>query len=708
MSKKITVIVEKPSVAHKFAQIFDNIKSQKVGAVTYYIAKEGDKDIYIFPAAGHLYTLTADGNKKDYPQFDVHWDPLFEVNKSADFSKKYLDTIKKYGGNADEYINACDYDVEGSVIGTNILTLGLGAAPMNIKRMKYSTLTKDELKKAFKNLEDFDRKMTESGIVRHIVDWYFGINVSRALMDALAEQRKKDKKTMFTTLSAGRVQTPTLSILVKREKEIAEFVPQPYWQIKLTLDGFSSPFMYEKSKIEDKAEAEKIVNSCKDKFATIANIKTTETHLKPPTPFNLTDLQMEAHRVFGFTPSTTQQIAQELYTAAYISYPRTSSQKLPVSLGLRNIIKKIAHQKEYSPLCSKLLSKSDLKPNEGKKEDLAHPAIYPTGEIPKNLTINQRKLYDLIVKRFLATFGEPAIRESTKITAQIEKYKFLLTFHRTKKQGWIELYLPYSNLKEDKQERLVKQGELIAVKDINLEEKQTEPPKRYSQASLVKELEKRGLGTKATRAQIVKTLYERGYVENASQIHVTKLGMAVEKILEKYVPLLIDEKMTADLQQKMEDIQINKITDAEVLEEAKQEVIEAIRDFSLHKSEIGKELKNQLYEARKEATVFGKCKCGSDLVLKHSRYGYFIGCTNYPSCKRTISLPKGALIQKTDKVCEKCGSPMVLVIRKGKRPYNICLNPECETHQAARERYEKYKKEQEKKDEAKVSNSSKN
>jgi len=689
-SQKITIIVEKPSVAQQFAKIFDNIKPQKSGAVTYYKAKQDNEEILIFPAAGHLYTLTANGNKT-FPQFNVRWAPLSEVSKGAEFSEKFLKTIIKYGGNADIYINACDYDIEGSVIGNNILIQGLGAAPMNIKRMKYSTLTKGELTKAFQNLENFDRKMTESGVVRHIVDWYYGINVSRSLMDALAEQRKADPKTMYTTLSAGRVQTPALAILVKREKEIIAFIPQFYWQVKLLLDGFSLFFMYEEDKIWDKAEAKKIIDACKGKFATIASIEKKEKDLLSPTPFNLTDLQMEAYGVFGFVPSQTQQIAQELYIATYISYPRTSSQKLPATLGLRNVIQQIALQNEYNSLCAKLLAMPDLKPNEGKKEDLAHPAIYPTGEFPKSLTTDQKKLYDLIVKRFLATFGEPAIRESTKIVAQIEDYKFLLTLLRTKKQGWLELYMPYSNLKEDTQVVSVEKGELVTVKDINLEEKQTEPPKRYSQASFVKELEKKGLGTKATRAEIVRTLYNRKYIENTSQIGVTKLGIVVEKVLEEYIPTLIDENMTADLQQKLEDIQINKISDAEVLEASKVHITNAIRDFSLHKLDIGKELKSQLYEARQEATNFGKCKCSGDLVLKRSRFGQFVGCSNYPNCKQTSSLPKSALIQKTEKLCEKCGFPAVTVVRKGKRPFTMCLNSECETRVAFREKYKEYK-----------------
>ncbi|PKM92319.1 MAG: hypothetical protein CVU81_01125 [Euryarchaeota archaeon HGW-Euryarchaeota-1] len=298
----------------------------------------------------------------------------------------------------------------------------------------------------------------------------------------------------------------------------------------------------------------------------------------------------------------------------------------------------------------------------------------------------------MIVKRFLSTFGKPAIRESAKAVAQIENYKFSLTLYYTKKQGWLELYEPYSNIKEDKEHITFENGELVVVREAILEEKQTEPPKRYSQASLVKELEKKGLGTKATRAEIVKTLYSRKYVENPSQIHATKLGIAVEKVLEAHIPMLIDEAMTAELQQKLEDIQLDKISDAELLEAAKLYIAKAIREFSLHKSEVGKELKDQLYEARQEATTFGKCKCGGDLVLKQSKFGQFVGCSKYPECKHTSSLPQHALIQKSDKLCEKCGSPVVNVIQKGKRPFTRCLNFDCETRVQLRAKYEEYKK----------------
>ncbi|GIU69948.1 MAG: hypothetical protein KatS3mg002_1184 [Candidatus Woesearchaeota archaeon] len=229
-------------------------------------------------------------------------------------------------------------------------------------------------------------------------------------------------------------------------------------------------------------------------------------------------------------------IAQDLYSSGYISYPRTSSQKLP-NINFRKVIEQLS---KYDISAKDLLKKQALKPSEGKKTDPAHPAIYPTGIIPK-LSEKNAKIYDLIVKRFLACFGDDAKRETITIYIDIESEIFITKGTRTKIAGWHELYKPYVQL-EEKELPKCKNNDLFIIKEVIKHDKQTQPPKRYTPASIIKELEKRNLGTKATRASIIDSLYERNYIKNES-IEATELGMQTVETLEKFAPEILDEKI---------------------------------------------------------------------------------------------------------------------------------------------------------------------
>ena len=229
------IICEKPKSAEKIAKALSSKAKKNVfnKKVKYWTLERDGKDITVLSAVGHLYSLTPD-NPKDKVYFDLHWAPLFEIDKKyKNYTKDYVRAIKKYAKDADSYIHACDYDIEGTLIGYHALKYGCGEdALKKSSRMKFSTLTKKDIVEAYENRIPIDRHQVDSGVARHILDFYFGVNISKALMKSVSAAKKR-----FLKLSAGRVQTPTLSILVDREKEIKKFVPEPYWLIKALLDG---------------------------------------------------------------------------------------------------------------------------------------------------------------------------------------------------------------------------------------------------------------------------------------------------------------------------------------------------------------------------------------------------------------------------------------------------------------------------------------
>src|SRR3972149_3321581 len=340
LRKYTLIITEKPDAASRIASALDaDAKAEKKveSSVPYYVAKRSE-DIVVVPALGHLYTVAGEKRgKKDYPVFNFRWVPRYLAERGASGIRTWLKVISKLAENADKFIDACDYDVEGSIIGYSILKYACGSKEKTAQRMKYSTLTKEELEKSFAEpLPHLDFALIEAGLTRHEVEWLYGINLSRALMMAA-----KNYSGKYATLSTGRVQGPTLKFLETRERSIKCFVPTPYWSIKAKVKIGGSIFEaeYEKKTIEVKAEAEAIIDSCKSKDGEVEKIEVQEFRQMPPLPFDLGSLQSEAYRLFKYTPMRTSIIAQHLYLDALISYPRTSSQKLPPAIGYEAIIK---------------------------------------------------------------------------------------------------------------------------------------------------------------------------------------------------------------------------------------------------------------------------------------------------------------------------------------------------------------------------------
>jgi len=673
------IISEKPAAAQKIAMALAEGEPSKENykGAPYYLVKKDGREIVVGCAVGHLFGLAEKEKTKgmQYPVFDIEWTPSFEVGKDSGFSKKYYDALKFLAKSADTITVATDYDVEGEVIGLNIVRYLCNRN--DARRMKFSTLTKPDLVSAYAQAsKTLDWGQAEAGETRHFLDYYYGINISRALMHAIKSAG------LFKILSTGRVQGPALKIIVDKEKEIAAFKPVPFWQIELNCEAEKEEFSawHTTGQFWSKQQADDVMKKIKGaKQAVVASTAKREFSHKAPVPFDLTTLQTEAYRCFGINPKITLDLAQGLYTGGFISYPRTSSQQLPVAIGYSRIISDLGRQEKYSALAKQLLKKKQLKPAEGSKTDPAHPAIYPTGIAPDPLEPRQAKIYDLIVKRFFSTFGEDAMRETVSAQLEVKQELFVAQGTRTIRQGWYESYAPYVKLSEVQLPKMEK-GDSVKIKKSTMHSKETAPPKRYSPASLIKELEQRGLGTKSTRAEIIDTLYRRNYATGEA-IAATELGIQTISVLEKYTPEIIDDAMTRHFEDDMELIRERKKKKDEVLEEAREILVKILGKFRKKEKEIGLGLIETLKKTEIAMTTVGKCPACKDgtLLIKRGKFGRFIACDKYPECKTTFKLPASGFINISKNVCKECSYPMIKIIRKGKKPQELCINLGCPT-----------------------------
>ena len=675
-----TVMVgEKPNVASKLAQALGNYSVEENHGVKNYIVETDDEKIIIAPAVGHIFNLEQTSEGWDYPVFEVDWAPTFETSDSADYMKKYYRNLRDQCEKADEYINACDYDLEGSVIGERVIKELGTTDESRIRRMKFSTLTPSDLEEAFNNIQEFDKGMTEAGLTRHILDFYYGINVSRALMQAVRENDR------YKTLSTGRVQGPALNFLAEKEREIQDFDPDTYWEIFLHNPEFRAKFHDDgDERIWEEEVSQGIFTEVKgEKETKVANIDINDYTHKPPVPFNLTGLQKEASSQFNINPKTTQSIAQDLYEDSLISYPRTESQKLPPKIGYKNILNKLKNQENYTEKAEKVLKKDkndNLYTKQGKKEDDAHPAIYPTGQNPGNLSKQERKVYDLIVKRFFAVFGKPAKRQTLTMTLETNGYTFDAKSKVTKKRNWFNLYDPYVKVEEAELPEL-DEGETLPVDEFELAEKETKPPRRFSQTSIVSELEKRNLGTKATRAQVVDRLYDREFIRN-DPIEVTDLGLTIAETLKEYSPEIVSEELTREFEERMESIKNQEESKEEALERARDELGETLRQFKEQEKEIGAELVRAIDKYRDQKRKLGPCDaedCDGTLQIIRTDNGRFVGCTEYDDCENTYPLPNNGEVTSQNEICDECGTPKIHVSRKSGNNYDMCIDPDCPT-----------------------------
>jgi DNA topoisomerase-1 len=675
------IITEKPDAAKRIALALDSSgkpERKMQNGVPYYEVNRDGK-IVVVPAFGHLYTVFASARGK-YPVFDYEWVPMYKAKRKDSRTRVWLQSIERLAEEASMFIDACDYDIEGSIIGYCILKYACKGREQTAKRMKYSTLTKEELEKAYAEpLPHLDFALIAAGLARHEVDWLYGVNLSRALTVAA-----KKASGRYEPLSTGRVQGPTLRFLEAREKSIQTFVPTPYWTLSTKVKLKSKMFWaeHERQAFKVREEADAALAACKGKSGLVAAVKAEKQKVPPPPPFDLGSLQFEAYRVFGFTPMRTASLAQRLYLEALISYPRTSSQKLPPTIGYQTILKSLSKASYFAGLTCELLTRKRLKPREGTKTDPAHPAIYPTGKLSNKLTKAEANLWSLVVSRFLAVFAEAAVQETTKVTLNIGEEQFLLGGKRLLKKGWIQFYQPFVAL-EDELLPPVQEGDVVTVERVALKEKSTKPPSRYNSISLLRKMEESNIGTKATRAGIIQTLYDRKYIQG-EKIAVTQLGCKVVDVLGTFCPSVVSVEFTRRLEEQMARVQGGQETKEEILREVVEALKPVLAGLKEHEEAVGKQLSNAVQETKLEELVSACPTCGDGklLVIHSKKTGKrFVGCTNFfkNTCKTAFPLPQRGAVKLSGKTCRTCRSPVVLVWMSGKRPWTLCLNPKCQT-----------------------------
>lgn len=646
--RRIAVVAEKPKAAEKIALALGSPVKCSVGGIPVWLVRHDGSWVVVAPSAGHLYGPHS--KSRGYPVFDLEWAPLWEFEEGSKHLYKFYVALKKVLPGAILYVNACDYDIEGSVIGYMII-LNLGDI-RRAKRMKFSSLSPVELRRAFSRLEPLDVEMVEAGMARHELDWLWGVNVSRALMDAV--RRVSGRRVI---LSAGRVQSPTLVEAVRRWREYNLHVPEPKFTVWVEAEWRGGGFKLSLASPQpvSRREAEEIVREVKASgVLVVADSRSERVKVRPPPAFNLGDLQSEASRLYGYSPSKTQQLAEDLYLDALISYPRTNSQKLPPTIDYRSIIKSLTTSYLHGALASRLLRETRglLKPVQGVKDDPAHPAIHPTGQVPpRNLDRDHARIYDLVVRRFLAAFaGDALVAKNTVVAVDLRGRRFKAVGTTVVVEGWYHYY-PYLKPKEDFVPAPPR-GSRLRVVAAGFRTYYTSPQARLSKIDLLKWMERVNIGTEGTRARIIETLFKRGYLESrGGRVAVTDLGEAVATIIENLFPDLATPELTRKFEEMLEEIRFRRRSKAEVVEDAKRTVGALIDSFKERLSLVGERLALTLGYAKPEVTC---TVCGR---YADSEVGGYSLCARHAEALRRLA-------EKAPVIASKLGVDPDEVVRR--------------------------------------------
>ncbi len=666
---KRLVISEKSNAAARVATILSDggAKRKSVrGVQVFNFERDGD-EFFVVGLRGHIIEL-------DYPPEFNDWskvDPkdLVKANPAKRVTAlNILHTLSELAMECDEVIIATDFDREGELIGLETVSL-LEKPPRSVRRVRFSALTKFEIEGAFKQLTDPDHRLAESAETRQVIDLAWGAVLTRFISLASGQMGNN-------FLSVGRVQSPTLTLIVDRHKEITEFVPEPYWTVVARLekgqeffgDHLANPF-------KDEAKADAVRKRADCGKGKVMGMERKEKDEYPPAPFNTTTMLSEANKL-GLSPSLAMKVAEDLYTAGYISYPRTDNTVYPRSLGLRNILEKLK-KSDLGKEAAEILAQETIRPSRGRVETTDHPPIYPTeAATKKELKGAKWTLYELVVRRFLATLAPSARSESARCDLELGGEPFRAEGYRILSPGWRKYY-PYWRVSEVLLPEL-RTGDMVDIKEVRNDRKETRPPSRYSQGSLLQEMERLGLGTKSTRHDIIQKLYDRKYV-NGNDLVPTLSGLAVVNALEKHAKIVTESRMTAQLEKDMDLIANGESSLVEVVQESQAMLLDIVEVMTKERQAIGDEIRSALQEQR----FIGTCpKCGKDLRIVRSRKGSeFIGCSGYPDCDVTYPKPGGALVQPSEEKCETCGLPKVKVIRRGSPVKLQCIDPDCQSNQ---------------------------
>jgi len=662
------IITEKANAARRISTILSDGKSHSTtsgGVTVISFEKDGD-DYSVISLRGHIIEL-------DYPKEYNDWgaikpaDLVYTQQIKTVRVKSILNSIKEMAGNSDEIIIATDYDREGELIGMETVK-AVNADMSKVRRAKFSALTKGEVENAFSNLTDPDSKLADAAEARQIVDLSWGAVLTRLISLSSGQVGNN-------FMSVGRVQSPTLKLLVDRHEEIENFVPVPYWNIMGKFGMLAFKGEHQSNPFWEKEAADAVLDKVKQsKTGTIEEYSSETKDEYRPAPFDTTMMQVEANKI-GIPPTTAMKLAEDLYTGGYISYPRTENTEYPKSLNMRSVLEKLK-ESDFKDEVNEILAQEKIYPSKGKRSTTDHPPIYPTaGATSDKMKGDKWKLYELIVRRFLATVGPNAKAEITKCVIDVEGEKFTSNGYVLKEQGWKKYYKKYLTTTEVKLP-VMKEGDVVDIRSMSIMDAETKPPYRYNQGSLIQEMDRLQLGTKSTRHDIIGKLFSRNYVQGNYMVP-TPSGIALTKSLEKHGGGITEPDMTAKLESDMLSISEGKRTLDSVVSESQDMLHDVAVKISDESDEIGKEIKEALHSQQ----FIGVCpSCGNNMTVKRSKNGNFIGCDGYPDCKRAYPMPRGALVQTTDEACPVCGLPQLRLIRKGNPPSMQCIDPKCNSN----------------------------
>jgi len=667
---KRLVITEKSNAARRISTILSDgsYKTEKAGNTPVLRFQSGEDEYAVIGLRGHIIEL-------DYPEAFNDWrsvppeDLVYAPQEKVVKAKGILDTIRQEAEESDEVIIATDYDREGELIGLETVRLA-GVPREKTRRARFSALTKSEVESAFQNLSLPDERLADAAEARQVIDLAWGAVLTRMVSLSSGQLGRN-------FLSVGRVQSPTLKLLVDRHQEIENFVPQPFWEINAEFGQESFPGQHVQNPFWSKDNADAVLTKVQETpNGTVTRYTVEEKEEFRPAPFDTTQLQVEANRI-GISPSLAMKLAEDLYTAGYISYPRTENTVYPRSLNLRNILERLK-ESDFAKEAGEILSQERISPSRGRRSTTDHPPIYPTSAASSaKMKGDKWKLYELIVRRFLATLAPPAVAQVTECEVDVNGEMFLSQGYRILKPGW-RRYYPYSKVNEKVLPSL-QEGEQVAVRSIEQLQLETKPPYRYNQGYLIQEMDRLGLGTKSTRHDIIGKLYSRNYVQGNSLIP-TPSGIALTSSLAKHGGNITEPSMTSTLEADMEKISLGERTLDAVVKESQQMLEKVAATMREHDEQIGEEIRTAL----KEQQHIGVCAaCGQDLVIKKSwRGSSFIACTGYPECRKAYPLPRSAMVQVNGGICPVCGNPQLRVIRRGQPPQENCVDPECPSNTA--------------------------
>lgn len=665
------IVTEKNQTARRIASILSGGKATREGGArsTVYLFTEDDEEVVCIGLRGHIL-------KVDFPEEYRQWQQveprdLVDAQIVKTPTEKALATsLKKFAKQADTVIIATDFDREGELIGADAEDLIRSVNPgVEFARARFSALTPAEIKGAFSDTDSLDENLARAGEARQDIDLIWGAVLTRWI--SLATSRLGQK-----FLSAGRVQSPTLALLVDREREIAAFEPEDYWQVRVQLekDGVAFGAQHKTERFSDEAAARSAFDAVGTE-GTIYEVSTRERTMNPPPPFNTTGF-LAAASAIKLQPARAMELAEGLYSRGIISYPRVDNTVYPKTMSMKAILKSIKDSEVVGPLARELLERDSLTPTRGKKFSTDHPPIHPTDSVSKkDLTGPEWRVYELVARRFLATLAEPARARSTRADIDIGGEPFVARGDIIEHEGYLRYYHYFR--KKDEELPPLEAGDTVEVLDKELEAKQTQPPARYTEGKLIEKMEALGLGTKSTRHNIIQNVIERGYAIGGP-LRPTETGIAVAGALERHANLVTTPEMTSDLERDMDAIVDGKQTLEVVVDRSRESLSRILAIMEREKEDIAREIR----EGIKGDTVLGTCpRCGGELRIRRAKKTgkRFAGCGSYPECDAVYPLPQKGGIVASGETCEACGSPRIKVITRGRRPWELCLDPSCPT-----------------------------